>query len=194
MVFWAALSEVLDVLWREDSLFLGEIIKPSGRSSDLNGARYLQQWRGISGQKFRNEAHNTSEPAAWPDGHLSEDHVGAALGASGHWNATRTMQYISENDRSLHSSTSTSSEKKPVSNLVNPAVHLVVENSDQASSIITRHGASDGHLDARGVGSVGMGLAGWSSADHSPFNPPSRHLTSTAAGCEAQHAAAHGWR
>ena len=33
------------MLRREDSLFLGEIIKPSGRSSYLNGARYLQQWR-----------------------------------------------------------------------------------------------------------------------------------------------------
>ena len=39
IVFWAACSEVIDVLRLEDSLFLGEIIKPSGRSSDLNGAR-----------------------------------------------------------------------------------------------------------------------------------------------------------
>ena len=88
IVFWAALSEVIDVLRREDSLFLGEIIKPSGRSSDLNGARYLQQWCDIRiRQKFRDEAYNIPEPAERPDGHLSEDHVGAALGASGHLNA-----------------------------------------------------------------------------------------------------------
>ena len=48
----------------EDSLFLGEIIKPSGRSSDLlNGARYLQQWRDMRGQKFREEVHNIPVPA-----------------------------------------------------------------------------------------------------------------------------------
>ena len=76
------------MLRREDSLFLGEIIKPSGRSSDLNGARYLQQWCDIRiRQKFRDEAYNIPEPAERPDGHLSEDHVGAALGASGHLNA-----------------------------------------------------------------------------------------------------------
>ena len=76
------------MLRREDSLFLGEIIKPSGRSSDLNGARYLQQWCDMRRQKFRDEAYNIPEPAERPDGHLSEDHVGAALGASGHLNAT----------------------------------------------------------------------------------------------------------
>ena len=76
------------MLRREDSLFLGEIIKPSGRSSDLNSARHLQQWCNMRGQKFRDEAYNIPEPAERPDGHLSEDHVGAALGASGHLNAT----------------------------------------------------------------------------------------------------------
>ena len=76
------------MLRREDSLFLGEIIKPSGRSSYLNGARYLQQWCDMRRQKFRDEAYNIPEPAERPDGHLSEDHVGAALGASGHLNAT----------------------------------------------------------------------------------------------------------
>jgi len=50
------------VLRREDSLFLGEIIKPSGRSSDLNGARYLQQWCDMRGQKFRDEAHKAQHP------------------------------------------------------------------------------------------------------------------------------------
>ena len=75
------------MLRREDSLFLGEIIKPSGRSSYLNGARYLQQWCDMRRQKFRDEAYNIPEPAEWPDGHLSENHVGAALGASGCLNA-----------------------------------------------------------------------------------------------------------
>ncbi len=51
------------MLRREDSLFLGEIIKPSGRSSYLNGARYLQQWRDMRGQKFREEVHNIPVPA-----------------------------------------------------------------------------------------------------------------------------------
>ena len=58
-----ALCEVIDVLRREDSLFLGEIVKPSGKSSYLNGARYLQQWRDMRGQKFRDEAHKSLEPA-----------------------------------------------------------------------------------------------------------------------------------
>ena len=40
----------------------------------------------MRGQKCRDEAHNIPEPAERPDGHLSEDHVGAAPGASGHLN------------------------------------------------------------------------------------------------------------
>ena len=45
------------------SLYVGEIIKPSGRSSYLNGACYLQQWRDMRGQKFREEVHNIPVPA-----------------------------------------------------------------------------------------------------------------------------------